>query len=167
VVELGTDESGQVQSSLVLDPTSAPEADEDLPDLQQRVLGMLTDAFGSGGATDAQWRDLSLDEGVSRRSFYRAKKGLVEAKRVVALERGRRSTYLLAEHAFGANGAKPVPNGEVAPTPPDGAGGATVPHSLRSGTDGTNGTTERTNGTAAHDDHVSDDLAGQEGGLPW
>jgi hypothetical protein len=125
VVELGIDESGQVQSSLVLDPTSAPEADEDLPDLQQRVLSMLTDAFGSGGATDAQWRDLCLDEGISRRSFYRAKKGLVEGKRVVALERGRRSTYLPTEQAFGANGAKPVPNGEVAPTPPDGAGGTT------------------------------------------
>ena len=129
---------------------------------------MLTDAFGSGGASDAQWRDLCLDEGVSRRSFYRAKKGLVEARRVVALERGRRSLYLPSEHAFGANGAKPVPNGEVAPTPPDGAGGATVPHSLRSGTTGTTGTAGRTNGTAAPDDRVSDDPAGRkEGGLPW
>jgi len=168
VVELGIDDAGQAQSSLVLDPSSPPEADEDLPELQQRVLGMLADAFGSGGTTDAQWRDLCLDEGVSRRSFYRAKKGLVEARRVIALERGRRSTYLPAEHAFGANGAKPVPDGEVAPTPPDGAGGATVPHSLRSGTDGTNGTTGRTNGTVARDDLVSDDPAGQEdGGLPW
>src|ERR671926_31520 len=136
VVELGTDAAGEPQSSLVLDPSGPPEADEDLPDLQQRVLGMLTDAFGSGGATDAQWRDLCLDEGVSRRSFYRSKKGLVEARRVVALDRGRRSIYLPGEQAFGANGAKPVPNGEVAPTPPDGAGGATGPHPLKSGTRG-------------------------------
>jgi AAA domain len=155
VVELGTDEAGQPQSSLVLDPSSPPEADADLPDLQQRVLDMLVDAFGSGGATDAQWRDLCLDEGISRRSFYRVKKGLVEGKRVVALERGRRSIYLPAEQAFGAmgaNGAKVVPTGAMAPTPTEGAHGATVPHSLRSGTAGTTGTTGRSTGetTAAH-----------------
>jgi AAA domain len=160
VVELGADAAGQPQSSLVLDPSGPPAADEDLPDLQQRVLAMLVDAFGAGGATDAQWRDLCLDEGVSRRSFYRAKKGLVEAKRVAAVDQGRRSAYLPGERVFGANGAKSVPDGAVAPTPPDGAAGATVPHSLRSGTAGTAATTGETTDR--------DDPANQAGGdLPW
>jgi hypothetical protein len=121
------------------------------------------------GASSTTWQELAeADGGVPRRTFFRSKKKLLEAGYVssagsrapcLITDSGRQ---LLAGQAICANavptlkvprwdddepsvtsrecqGANLVPNGAVAPSPADGAVGAKVPHSFRSGTNGTNG----------------------------
>jgi hypothetical protein len=66
---------GDGRSSVVLDSTSAADETSAAEDVLVSILG---DTFGQEGASDAQWREVAESQKVSRASYYRGKKGLVE-----------------------------------------------------------------------------------------
>jgi hypothetical protein len=130
------------------------------------VLRTLERNFSADeGASSTTWQELAeTDGGVPRRTFFRSKKKLIDAGYVVSA--GTRAPCKLTDDGAAllgrcqgaktppdtapmaptgaapsskCQGANLVPLGAVAPNHADGAVSAKVPHSVRSGTNGTNG----------------------------
>lgn len=145
----------------------ADRADDDTLNAKDlKVLRALERNFPHAeGASSTNWLEIAeSDGGVPRRTFFRAKKKLIEAGYVsssgtrapcLVTHSGREllvrcqsattppDTTLLAPNADAPSsecqGANLVPNGAVAPSLADGAVSAKVPHSFRSGTLAPNG----------------------------
>jgi hypothetical protein len=70
------------KSSLVLDYEGATTDAESLTASDTRIYNLLCEHFGPGGATSTAWWEVAKENGVTKPTFYRSVKNLVEKKQV-------------------------------------------------------------------------------------
>lgn len=81
-------ELGDGQSSVILESVELTGGTVSMND--KKVMDVLIDTFGAQGATTTQWLTVCKESGITERTFYRARKNLVERGLVVNDREGQR-----------------------------------------------------------------------------
>lgn len=118
----------QGETSLVLERTGVTA--KGLSASQQAVLDVLTNVLGGYASRDSDWLDAARNAGVSRRTYYRAKRDLIDAGRVTAEGGKGQERFLIKENKRSVPSANQVPTSAMTPEEVS----ATSAISLRDGT---------------------------------